>query len=72
MELLFQEILMKLHGQWTDEAIAVRMGQILSGPGPSSRSVRRWRKGETTPHRMYQHALHQLDQENQDDQKNQN
>ena len=70
MALLFQEILMKLHGQWTDEEISVRVGRILNGPGPSSRSVRRWRTGETTPHRMYQHALHQLDQENKDDQNN--
>ena len=70
MGLLFREILLGLHEKWTDEEISVQVGQILNGPGPSSRSVRRWRKGETTPHRMYQHALHQLDQENEDDQNN--
>jgi hypothetical protein len=68
MGLLFQEILSNLHEKWTDEEISVQIGRLLHGPGPSSRSIRRWRKGETAPHRMYQHALHQLDQENKNDQ----
>ena len=47
----------------TDEQIAVDLGEILGGPGPSSRSVARWRTGETVPHRLYQGAITRLHDE---------
>lgn len=45
---------------FSDEVIAVKMSDLLSGAHPSSTSVRRWRTGRQEPSRIYNNALVQL------------
>tara|TARA_R110002020_G_scaffold53918_2_gene150665 strand:+ start:179 stop:415 length:237 start_codon:yes stop_codon:yes gene_type:complete len=45
---------------FSDEVIAVKMSDLLSGAHPSSTSIRRWRTGRQEPSRTYNNALVQL------------
>lgn len=45
---------------FSDEAIAIGMGQFLGGAHPSSISIRRWRTGRQHPNRTYNTALTHL------------
>jgi hypothetical protein len=42
---------------FSDEQIAVRMGDTLGGANPSSQAVRRWRLGRGSPTRVFREAL---------------
>jgi len=45
---------------FSDEAIAVGMGQHLGGINPSAQSVQRWRNGKSNPSRVNGMALASL------------
>ena len=53
-----QELLIQLRDAgFSDEAVAVGMGNHLGGINPSAQSVQRWRAGKATPSRVNGMAL---------------
>lgn len=53
-----QDMVLELNQRgFSDEQIAVRMGELLGGANPSSQAVRRWRLGRGSPTRVFREAL---------------
>lgn len=53
-----QQMVLDLAGQgFSDEQIAVRIGETLGTSNPSAQAIRRWRMGRGAPSRTFRDAL---------------